>query len=202
MILPPDVVYSKVYTGVYHMIYYDGSGWTLNKRRYPVLKEPNTITAGEYTPVVLRWLTIGEGIEMQYKRSGNTYMVRIDAGEDIIKSLKKLCETEHILLGRVEAIGAADHAAIGVYDLAKKEYYPEEINEFMEITSLNGSITAMDGKPYIHLHATLADQNHVVHGGHVLEMRVGATCEMFVTVLDGEVNRQKDEGLRINLWTF
>ena len=139
---------------------------------------------------------------MQYKQFGSTYMVRVDLGEDIVGSLKKLCEDEHIRLGRVEAIGATDHAVIGVYDLTKKEYCPEQIGEFMEIASLNGNITAMDGKPYIHLHATLADQKHVIHGGHVLEMRVGATCEMFVTVLDGEVTRQKDEGLGINLWTF
>ena len=139
---------------------------------------------------------------MQYQQFGNTYMVRIDLGEDIIESLNKMCEAAHIRLGRVEAIGAADHAVLGVYDLKKKEYYPEKIDEFMEITSLNGNITAMDGKPYIHLHATLADQRHVIHGGHVLEMRVGATCEMFVTVLDGEVKRRKDEALGINLWTF
>ena len=139
---------------------------------------------------------------MEYKQFGSTYMVRIDLGEDIVGSLKKLCEEEHIRLGRVEAIGATDHAVIGVYDLAKKEYYPEQIDEFMEIAGLNGNITAVDGKPYIHLHATLADQRHGIHGGHVIEMRVGATCEMFVTVLDGEVTRQKNEELGINLWTF
>ena len=139
---------------------------------------------------------------MRYKQFRNNYMIRFDLGEDIVENLKNLCEDEHILLGRVEAIGATDHAVIGVYDPAKKEYYPEEIHEFMEIASLNGNITAMGGKPYIHLHATLADQNHVIHGGHVLEMRVGATCEMFVTALDGEVNREKDEGLGINLWAF
>lgn len=139
---------------------------------------------------------------MRYQQFGNTYMVRIDLDEEIIESLKKLCEDERICLGRVEAIGAANHAVLGVYDLQKKEYYPEEIHEFMEVISLNGNITAMNGKPYIHLHAALADQRHTVHGGHVLEMRVGATCEMFVTVLDGEVERQKDEALGINLWTF
>ena len=139
---------------------------------------------------------------MEYRKYGSTYALRIDLGEDIVESLKKLCAAEQIRLGRVEAIGAADHAVIGVYDLGKKEYYPETIDEFMEITSLNGNITVMDGKPYIHLHATLADQRHGVHGGHVLEMRVGATCEMFVTALEGEVTRQKDESLGINLWTF
>ena len=139
---------------------------------------------------------------MEYRKYGSTYALRIDLGEDIVESLKKLCAAEQIRLGRVEAIGAADHAVIGVYDLGKKEYYPETIDEFMEITSLNGNITVMDGKPYIHLHATLSDQRHTVHGGHVLEMRVGATCEMFVTALEGEVTRQKDESLGINLWTF
>ena len=143
-----------------------------------------------------------EAIVLQYKQFGNTYMIRIDLGEEIIESLKKICEDEQIHLGRVEAIGATDHAVIGVYDLEKKDYYPEKIDEFMEIASLNGSITAMDGKPYIHLHATLADQRHVIHGGHVLEMRVGATCEMFVTVPEGEIGRQKDEALGINLWAF
>ncbi len=139
---------------------------------------------------------------MQYQQFGNTYAVRIDLNEDIIESLKKLCEDERIRLGRVEAIGAANHVVLGVYDLQKKEYYPEETNEFMEIISLNGNITAMDGKPYIHLHAALADQRHAIHGGHVLEMRVGATCEMVVTVLDGEVTRQKEAALGINLWKF
>lgn len=139
---------------------------------------------------------------MQYRQFGNIFMVRLDLGEDVIAQLKKLCEEEQIRLGKVEAIGAVDRAVIGVYDLEKKAYYPEEIGEFMEITSLLGNITSMDGKPYIHLHATLADQRHAVHAGHVLEMRVGATCELFITVLDGKVARTRDEGMGINLWTF
>ncbi len=141
---------------------------------------------------------------MQYRKFENIWMVRLDLGEDVIAQLKKLCEEERICLGKVEAISATDKAVIGVYDLEKKEYYPEEISEFMEITSLNGNITAMDGKLYIHLHAVLADQRHAVHSGHVLEMRVGATCEMFITALDGKVTRTKDEalGISVGLLTF
>ncbi len=139
---------------------------------------------------------------MEGRKFGNTYMLRIDRGEEILRSLKEFCEKEEIRLGRVEAIGAADRAVLGVYDLEKKAYYPEEIHEFMEIVSLNGSITAMGGEPYIHLHAALADQQHHLHGGHVIEMQVGATCEMFITAPDGEVNRRRDEGLGINLWAL
>ena len=155
------------------------------------------------TANIARWKYENKGeSEMRYKQFGNTYLVRIDLGEEIIEQLKKLCVAEKVRLGRVEAIGATDQAVIGVYDLETKAYHPEKINEFMEITSLNGNITAMDGKPYIHLHATLADQRHTIHGGHVLEMRVGATCEMFITVFDGEVSRKQDKELGINLWTF
>ena len=137
---------------------------------------------------------------MQYQRFDQTYMLRIDIGEEITESLEKLCEREGIRLAQVSAIGAADHAVIGVYDLREQQYHREELDGFMEITGLAGSVTEKDGKPYIHLHATLADQQHALHGGHVIALRVGATCEMFVRVLAGKVNREKDGELGINLW--
>lgn len=139
---------------------------------------------------------------MQYKQFGRTWMLRIDCGEEILRCLKQMCEKEGIRLAQVNAIGAADHTVVGVYDLKEQKYHQETLDEFMEITSLSGSVTAMNGEPYIHLHATLADKKHVLHGGHVIEMRVGATCEMFVQELEGEVTRERDEGLGINLWKF
>ncbi len=136
---------------------------------------------------------------MKYSRFGDTYLLRIDLGEEIMQSLKAFCEQENVRLARVEAIGASDHAVIGVYDLEEKAYHREELDGFMEIVSLAGNITRMNGEAYLHLHGALADQNNVVHGGHVIERKVGATCEMFVTVPPGEVTRAADERLGINL---
>ena len=137
---------------------------------------------------------------MQYKQFGDTYMLRIDYGEEILQSLKQMCAQEGIRLAEVSAIGAVDHAVVGVFDLREKRYHQEETNEFMEIASLSGSVTGMNGQPYIHLHVTMADQKHILHGGHAIALRVGATCEMFVRVLDGQVTREKNEELGINLW--
>jgi len=137
---------------------------------------------------------------MIYRKFNETYMVRMDVGEEIMEQLMTLCVREHIMLAQVDAIGAADQAELGVYDLETRTYHAETVQSFMEITSLSGSVTTMDGKPYIHLHASLADQNHVIHGGHVLKMRVGATCEMFVRTIDGSVCRKKEPTLGINLW--
>jgi len=137
---------------------------------------------------------------MVFRRFNDTCMVRIDRGEEIMEQLVTLCAREHIMLAQVEAIGAADQAELGVYDLESRSYHAEKLLGFMEITNLSGSVTAMHGQPYIHLHATLADQDHVIHGGHVLKMRVGATCEMFVRVIEGSVCRKNDQALGINLW--
>ena len=139
---------------------------------------------------------------MEYKRFGNTYLVRFDLDEEIMQGLKALCEQEDIRLAHIDALGASNHAVIGVYDLEKQAYHREVLDGFMEITGLTGSVTRMGGEAYLHLHCTMADQAHTVHGGHVIELRVGATCEMFVTVLPGEVTRKRDENLGINLIRF
>ena len=139
---------------------------------------------------------------MLYKRFNDTYMLRIDKGEEVIRSLTELCEKENIHLAQVDAIGAAESAVIGVYDLETASYHWEDLPFFMEIASLSGSVTEMNDKPYIHLHTTLADQQNKTHAGHVIELTIGATCEMFVRVLPGEVIRKKDEEVGLNLWEF
>ena len=137
---------------------------------------------------------------MLYRKCGDTYLVRIDCGEEVMEQLKLFCEKEDIGLAQVSGLGGADHAVIGVYDLAAQAYHREELDRFMEILDLTGNVTRVDGAPYIHLHAVMADQQNALHGGHVISIRIGATCELFVRPLPGELGRVRDEGLGINIW--
>ena len=139
---------------------------------------------------------------MDYRRFGNTYLVRMDVGEEIIEQLKSLCRSENIRLAQVDAIGAVRQAIIGVYNLEEQAYHREDLEGLMEIASLQGSVTRMNGEVYPHLHVTLAGQDNKVHAGHVIGLIVGATCEMFVRVLDGEVSRERDEEIGINIIRF
>ena len=139
---------------------------------------------------------------MDYRRFGNTYLVRMDVGEEIIEQLKSLCRSENIRLAQVDAIGAVRQAVIGVYDLEEQAYHREDLEGIMEIAGLQGSVTRMNGEVYPHLHVTLAGQDNKVHAGHVIGLIVGATCEMFVRVLKGEVNRERDEAIGINTIRF
>ena len=139
---------------------------------------------------------------MEYRRLGDTYVIRIDRGEEILSTLTGLCEKESIRLAAVEAIGAVDRAVVGLYDVGEKVYHKKEFNEPMEIASLLGTVTQKDGKPYLHLHATLCDAEMRTHGGHVNELRISATCEMVLRLLPGEVGRQPDQVTGLNLFRF
>lgn len=139
---------------------------------------------------------------MDYRRFGNTYLVRMDVGEEIVEELKSLCRNENIRLAQVDAIGAVRQAVIGVYNLEEQAYHREDLECLMEIAGLQGSVTRMNGEVYPHLHVTLAGQDNKVHAGHVIGLIVGATCEMFVRVLDGEVSRERDEEIGINIIRF
>ena len=139
---------------------------------------------------------------MEYRRFGDTYVVRMDRGEEILAQLTVLCEKEDIHLAQVDALGAVDHVVVSIYDVPNKVFFKKEFNEPMEISNLCGSVTRKDGQVYIHLHATVCDKDLIAHGGHANELRVAATCEMFVRTVPGEVSRRLDENIGLNMFKF
>ena len=139
---------------------------------------------------------------MEYRKFGDTYIVRIDRGEEILSSLIGLCRAEDIRLASVDALGAVDHAVVSVYDVPTRTFFKKEFNEPMEISNLCGTVSRKDGEVYIHLHATLCDKNLAAHGGHANELRVAATCEMVVRTLPGEVDRRVDGDVGLNVFRF
>ncbi|MBQ9263799.1 MAG: DNA-binding protein [Clostridia bacterium] len=139
---------------------------------------------------------------MEYRKFGADYVVRMDRGEEIIASLTSLCEKEQIRLASVQGLGASDHAVVCVYDVKEKVFHRQTLTGPMEISSLVGSVTQKDGKPYLHLHVTLCDEHLIAHGGHANEISISATCEMVLHVIDGQVGRHLDPDTGLNLFQF
>ena len=83
---------------------------------------------------------------MEFIKSNNTYVVRLEKGEEVLASLKKLCEDNGIKAGEVTGIGATDYVKVGLFNVGTKEYASTIINEPMEITSLMGNISTKDGE--------------------------------------------------------
>ena len=139
---------------------------------------------------------------MEYRRFNDTYVIRMDRGEEIVSCLDRFCRQEDIHLAHVQAIGAVDRAEVGLYDVETKAYRKQFFREPLEMTSLLGTVTRKDGQPYLHLHVTLTDASMLAHGGHANSLTISGTCEMIVTVLEGDVERCPDEATGLNLFSF
>lgn len=139
---------------------------------------------------------------MKVKEFGNTLVVRIDRGEEIVASAKQACAQSGVRLAGISALGAVDHAVIGLYHVADRTYHSHAMDGEMELTALVGNVTRKDGELYLHLHATFADEQGHAYGGHLNEARVSGTCEMLIQKLDGEVGREIDQQTGLNIFSL
>ena len=137
---------------------------------------------------------------MKYKRFGNTLVVRIDRGEEILDRLHELADKESIKLASVSALGATNDFTVGVFNTSEKKYYSNEFKGAFEIVSLTGTISTMDGAFYAHLHMSAGNEKGEVFGRHLNRAMISATCEMIVSVIDGEVDRYHDDDVGLNLF--
>ena len=139
---------------------------------------------------------------MDYRRFENTIVARIDKGEEILENLKLICEKEKVKLANVNALGAINDFEVGLFDVDEKKYYSQRHTGNFEIVSLTGSVTTKDGETYIHIHLSAGDKENKVYGGHLNKAIVSATCEMFIQVIEGKVERKFDEEIGLNLFKF
>lgn len=139
---------------------------------------------------------------MEYKRFNDKIVLRLDAGDEIISSVLKVAKEEKITLASLTGIGGTDDVTTGVFDMDSKTYNKFHFSGTHEITSLVGNINTMNDEEYTHIHITLAGENGDIKGGHLLNCVISLTAEIFITVIEGRVDRKKDEALQINKFAF
>ena len=139
---------------------------------------------------------------MEYRRFGDTCLVRLDPGEEIVEQLTKLAEAEHIALAEVHGLGAVNDITVGVFSVEEKKFCPNRFQGTLEIVSLTGTVTEMNGKPYLHLHLSAGDPEGHVFGGHLNRAVISATGELTVRVLEGHVGRKFSPEIGLNLFDF
>ena len=139
---------------------------------------------------------------MEYRKFGDTYIVRMDPGEEILTQLKVFAEQEGVKLASVTALGAVKDFTVGVFDTGAKVYKSNRFQGVYEIVSLVGTINTMNGAFYCHLHMCAADQEGRAVGGHLNEAVISATCELVVTCLPGRTDRVFSDEVGLNLISF
>ena len=139
---------------------------------------------------------------MEYRKIDQVYILRLDPGDEIMASLADLCRKEDIALAKIEGLGASDHTVIGLFDVGTKEFHKKTYDMPLEISSIIGNVTRQDGEVYLHVHVNVCDTDLNSYGGHLVESRISATSEIFITPLKGQVDRRFDPEIGLNVFKF
>ncbi|HSH69089.1 MAG TPA: PPC domain-containing DNA-binding protein [Deferrisomatales bacterium] len=134
-------------------------------------------------------------------KAAETLMGRLSRGDDLLEELTALAKGRGVRLGRVAALGAVEHARIGYYDQAAREYRFLELSGELEILALVGNVSLRDGEPMVHAHITLGDDQGRAFGGHLAPGTRVFACEFTLDVFRGEdLVRRHDEPTGLPLW--
>ena len=136
---------------------------------------------------------------MTFRKTEKGYIIRIFRGEKVIETLTKFCERENIKGAYFHGLGAVEESEFGYYDLSKKEYFFKKYEEMMEVVSMTGNVSLLEGKTTLHVHAVFSDTENNTLGGHIKEATVGVTIEVHLTDYGESLERKFDPEIGLNL---
>ncbi len=140
---------------------------------------------------------------MKVKRTETGFLAVLDAGDELIYSLKRIAVSERIGMASIQGIGAVREAVLGYLDLDQRQYLTRQFGSAsMELVSLLGNMARLEGEPIVHCHVVLGDREMRTFGGHLFEATASVTVEIFVRVFEGEVSRQFAPNFGANLLTI
>lgn len=139
---------------------------------------------------------------MEYRVFGETIVLRLEKGEDVIESIKNFCEKEDIKAGSISGLGASNYVVVGLFKVEEKKYYSNTFEEDFEITNLTGNISRMNDEVYLHIHGTFANVEGKCIGGHLNKAVISATSEIIITKINGDIGRKFSEEIGLNLIEF
>ena len=132
---------------------------------------------------------------------GRMFVGRLEKGSDLVAELERICTERDVSAAWVSVIGAVSHAAYAYYHQGDLRYLEIESDTHHEIVGFIGNVSLRDGKPFLHAHATFADEHGACVGGHLLRGITVFVAEFTIRELTGvELVRTMDEELGLALW--
>ncbi len=120
---------------------------------------------------------------------------RLKDGEDLIEAIEKIATEAGIKTALLTVIGMVKNPLLAYYAGPEKGYAVNKLEGVYELVSCIGNLTLLNGKPFIHLHAVVANEKAKPKAGHLLKgTLVSNTCELAIVVAEGlELKRKRDE---------
>ena len=137
---------------------------------------------------------------MKVRAVAGGYLVRLERGEDIVEKLTVLTTEHDIPCGIVSGIGAVKNVELGYFDTIAGIYRRRSIPDTVELVNLAGNISYLDSRPFVHVHAVVADSEQKLLGGHLFKGAVAVTAEVYIQVIDTRLDRARDNQTGYNIW--
>lgn len=132
---------------------------------------------------------------------GRTFVGRLEKGSDLISEIERICADRGVSAAWVSVIGAVRHAAFAYYHQTDHRYLELASDTHHEITGFIGNISLREGKPFLHAHATFADEHGACVGGHLLRGIEVFVAEFTIREMLGvDLVRTYDPEFGLALW--
>ena len=116
-------------------------------------------------------------------------VVVCDPGDEAVAVLTQFARGERLEAARLTAVGGFEHATVGWFDRAAKQFRPIPVDEQCEVLSLIGDVAEGQEGPSVHMHVVLGLSDGTTRGGHLIEGRVFPTLEIIVTEAPAELRK-------------
>jgi predicted DNA-binding protein with PD1-like motif len=137
---------------------------------------------------------------MIYAQLGtDKYVLRLESGDDILRSIREFATAKRLSAGFLEGIGSLSKVKLGHYDFKTRKYSYETFEDDMEILNLSGNIAIMNREPLSHVHVTLGRRDFSVIGGHMDEGSSANMVEIGIWKLPGNLVKAKDDQIGLNV---
>jgi predicted DNA-binding protein with PD1-like motif len=135
-----------------------------------------------------------------FEISNNRYLLKLERGEEAMDLLRRFADAREIGAGVLRGIGAALSAELAYYNMPQKHYETIPVQEVTEVIGFLGNVgRGEDGRPIVHVHATLSRRDGSAVGGHVMSLVVGATLEVDLEIVPGTLHRKLDPAFDLPL---
>jgi len=140
-------------------------------------------------------------LQLGISSPGRCLLARLDHGSEIIGQITDIARDLEIKAAFISAVGALTSAEIGFYDQSAHEYKASAVvDEPVEIASLSGNISILEGRPFVHAHAVLSDSSGRTFAGHLVRGTIFAS-ELFLQEMPhSELVRMPDPVTGLRLW--
>ena len=120
------------------------------------------------------------------------FILTLKMGEDLFEGVLQCAYKMQLKSAMLSGLGALSNVTVAFYNLSTKQYHTKLFTGMYELISLNGNLSLLENKHFVHIHAALGTETYSVKGGHIMSATVGASAEIAITPLSNNIQRVHD----------